>query len=71
MKRYSNSDQIDERIRRLLAFGWTYRRGTKHGRVVSPDGRAAVMVAGTPRDRRSSLNFVRGLKRPAISKIRP
>jgi len=71
MKRYSNSDQIDAEVRRLLELGWTYRRGSKHGRIVSPDGRAAVTVPETPGDRRSSLNFVRDLKRAAISKTHP
>jgi hypothetical protein len=66
MKRYSNSDVIDAEVRRLLTKGWTYRRGAKHGRVISPDGRAAVTVPGTPSDRRSCLNFVRDLKRAAM-----
>lgn len=71
MKRYSTSNEIDTEVRPLLALGWTYRRGAKHGRVISPDGRAAVTVPGTPSDRRSSLNFVRDLKRATISNLRP
>jgi hypothetical protein len=71
MRRYSRSDKIDAEVRRLLALGWTYRRGSKHGRVVSPDGKAAVTVPGTPSDKRSPLNFVRDLKRAAICIMRP
>lgn len=71
MRRYSNSDRIDAEVRRLLSLGWTYRRGAKHGRVVSPDGRAAVTVPGTPSDRRTPLNFIRDLKRAVICNIQP
>lgn len=71
MRRYSRSDKIDAEVCRLLALGWTYRRGSKHGRVVSPDGKAAVTVPGTPSDKRSPLNFVRDLKRAAICIMGP
>lgn len=63
MRRYSKSDVIDMEVRRLLARGWSYRRGSKHGRVISPDGKAKVSVPGTPSDIRSAFNFVRDVKR--------
>jgi hypothetical protein len=63
MKKYSKSDKIDAEVRHRLSLGWTYYRGTKHGRLVSPDGSQAVTVPGTPSDRRSPLNFIRDLKR--------
>lgn len=69
MRRYSRSDRIDAEVRRLLALGWTYRRGSKHGRIVSPDGKAAVTVPGTPGDCRSPLNFIRDVKRAETSSM--
>lgn len=70
MRRYSNSDMIDAEVRRLVALGWTYRRGSKHGRIVSPDGKTAVTVPGTPGDCRSPLNFIRDLKRATFCTTR-
>lgn len=66
MRRYSKSERINAEVRRLVALGWTYRRGSKHGRVMSPDGKTSVTVPVTPSDRRSPLNFIRDLKRAAI-----
>lgn len=61
--RYSRCAEIDGLVRRLIRSGWTFRRGGKHGWVVSPDGRASVTVPGTPSDWRTPLNFIRDVRR--------
>lgn len=61
--RYSGCKEIDSLVRSLVRSGWTFRRGGKHGRVRSPDGKASVTVPSTPSDWRSSRNFVRDLRR--------
>jgi predicted RNA binding protein YcfA (HicA-like mRNA interferase family) len=63
MRSYSRCAEIDGIVRRLLRSGWTFRRGGKHGRVTSPDGRAFVTVPTTPGDRRTPLNFMRDVRR--------
>jgi len=54
---YSKSRDIDLLARALVAAGWTFRRGGKHGRLRSPDGATALTVPCTPSDRRSPANF--------------
>lgn len=61
--KYSGCREIDGIVRSLVRSGWTYRRGRKHGRALSPDGRVSVTVPGTPSDWRSSKNFVRDVRR--------
>ncbi|MCX7062678.1 MAG: hypothetical protein NTZ11_17530 [Gammaproteobacteria bacterium] len=53
---YSKDPVIDRQVRLLLQAGWRYRRGTKHGILVS-NGRGNLVVPGTPSDHRSALNF--------------
>lgn len=67
MKRYSKSDRVNAEVRRLVALGWVYRQGSKHGRIVAPNGKSSVTVPGTPSDHRSPLNFIRDLKRAVNS----
>lgn len=62
MKYCSNKD-IDKIIRRLVRQGWIFQRGGKHGRLVPPDGRKAVIVAASPSDRRGFQNFRRDLRK--------
>lgn len=63
MRRYSSCAEIDGVVRRLVREGWTFRRGGRHGRLTSPDGRNSVTVPGTPSDWRTPRNFVRDLRR--------
>lgn len=67
--KYSGCKEIDSLVRSLVRSGWTYRRGAKHGRVFSPDGKSAVTVPGTPSDRRTPLNFVRDVRRACGSRL--
>lgn len=61
--KYSASKEIDAHVRELVRGGWTFRRGGKHGRLISPNGKAQVVVPSTPGDRRSPLNFRSDVRR--------
>lgn len=60
---YSKNREIDREVRKLIAAGWTFRRGGKHGRLLSPEGRMALTVPVTPSDHRSPLNFRSQIRR--------
>lgn len=63
MKKYSNSKEIDYLVKKLIKQGWNYKRGKKHGRIITPSGRK-LTIPPTPSDCRAYYNFrgvVRGL----------
>lgn len=62
MKYYTDKD-MDHFIRKLLREGWSYERGRKHGRLVAPDGKSFVTIAGSPSDYRSFENFRRDVRK--------
>jgi len=59
MQKYSTNKDWNVYIRELVKRGWTYRRGSKHGRLSHPDGTRTLTVSCTPGDRRSLKNFKR------------
>lgn len=59
---YSNDKEIATTVRHLLANGWGYISGKKHGKLTSPNGKK-IPVPGTPSDWRASLNFKRDIRR--------
>lgn len=64
--RYSAGKDIDALVRQLIAEGWSFGRGDKHGWLRAPEGQATLTVPNSPSDRRAFLNFrqdVRRLKR--------
>ncbi len=65
MKYCSNKD-IDQVVRQLVRQGWSFRPGSKHGRLTHPDGRQVLTVAKSPSDYRSLLNFRRDLRKFAL-----
>ena len=64
MKYCANKD-IDTFVRQLIRAGWHFRRRTKHGRLITPDGTRALTVAGSPSDCRSFENFRQDVRRAA------
>jgi hypothetical protein len=60
--RYSNDKEISAIVRKLLNTGWRYMAGTKHGKIIAPNGRK-LPVPGTPSDWRASRNFRRDVRR--------
>lgn len=69
MKRYSTSREIDQLVKRLLADGWRYQAGRRHGRVRPPSGCGFVSVPGTPSDFRAYLNFSHAIRRLHRSRL--
>lgn len=59
---YSKDKEIAATVRHLLANGWRYNSGKKHGKLIAPNGRK-LPVPGTPSDWRASLNFRRDIRR--------
>ncbi|KGK41192.1 hypothetical protein LH51_16410 [Nitrincola sp. A-D6] len=56
-KKYSKNKQINALVREMLKQGYIYKRGGKHGKIISPDGKVKVTVPGTPSDWRASNSF--------------
>jgi len=56
MKKYSKDKNISNKVKILQRNGWEYRRGKKHGMIVSPRGKK-LSIPGTPSDWRSWKNF--------------
>ena len=49
-------------VRVLVARGWRYQPGRKHGKLVAPNGRK-LSVPCTPSDWRAGLNFEHDARR--------
>lgn len=60
--KYCSNKEIDQLIRQLVRQGWRFHRGSKHGRLVHPDGWPTATVVKTPSDHRSLQNFRRDLR---------
>lgn len=60
--KYCASKEIDQLVKGLIREGWHFRRGSKHGRLSSPDGLAKLSVPSTPSDYRAFLNFRRDVR---------
>ncbi len=56
MFHYSKCKKIDALVRSLRAEGWGYRRGRKHGVLISPNG-SKLSVPSTPSDWRAFENL--------------
>ena len=62
---YSKDQQIAATVRALLAQGWRYIPGKKHGKLVAPNGRR-LSVPCTPSDWRASRNFKHDARRISL-----
>lgn len=60
--RYSSDKQFNRLVNDLVAHGWTFRHGTKHDQLKSPDGHL-VVIPRTPSDWRSIKNAERDIRR--------
>ena len=63
--KYCTNKDIDKLVKRLVREGWYFRRGAKHGRLITPTGTQALTVACSSSDCRSFNNF-RGDVRRAV-----
>lgn len=60
--KYCSNKEIDQLIRKLVRTGWSFCRGSKHGRLTHPNGHPTLTVAKSPSDWRSLQNFLRDLR---------
>jgi len=60
--RYSKDHQIAAAVRALLAQGWRFIPGKKHGKLIAPNGQR-MSVPCTPSDWRAGLNFTHDARR--------
>jgi hypothetical protein len=61
--KYSSQKDIDKAIRDLVRKGWSYRRGSKHGKLRTPSGRGIVTVSMTPSGPNAIKIFYGNVKR--------
>jgi hypothetical protein len=61
--KYSSQKDIDKAIRDLVREGWSFRRGSKHGKLQTPSGRDIVTVSMTPSGRNAVKIFYGNVKR--------
>jgi len=55
--RLSRNPTIDNWAQRFLKDGWSVRRGGRHYRLQSPDGKIRLTVPGSPSDFRAAENW--------------
>jgi hypothetical protein len=61
--KYSSAKAVDKLIRQLVAQGWKFSWGSKHGRIRHPQGFPALTVPKSPSDYRAALNFRRDVRK--------
>lgn len=62
-QKYSSNEHIDAHVKEMLKRGCTFKKGRKHGKLVSPDGTKQVSIPGTPSDWRAPRQFAAQLRR--------
>jgi hypothetical protein len=61
MKYCANKD-FNVLVKQLVRMGWTFRRGGRHGRLISPHGGPTLTVPSSPSDHRALQNFRRDVR---------
>jgi hypothetical protein len=61
--KYSSQKDINKAIRALVRDGWSFRRGSKHGKLRPPSGRDLIAVSVTPSGRNAIKIFNGNVKR--------
>jgi hypothetical protein len=61
--RYSSDRNVHDLIRSLVASGWSFRRGSKHGQLFPPACSRPIIVAGTPSDYRCFIKVRADVRR--------
>lgn len=55
-------------VANLQRQGWTIKKGGKHDKLVSPDGRSSIPISRTPSDHRSAANLAHQAQRIMVRK---
>lgn len=61
--RYTNNKDINNRIKLLIRKNWKFQHGSKHARLIPPDGMHFITVSKSPSDYRSFQNFLSDVRR--------
>jgi predicted RNase H-like nuclease len=61
--RFSRDKDVNRLVCELVREGWRYRRGGKHGRLVSPEATGFLTIPGSPSDHRTFQNMRRDVRR--------
>jgi predicted RNA binding protein YcfA (HicA-like mRNA interferase family) len=61
MKKFTSNKDFNVYIKHLCRVGWLFKRGKKHGKLVSPTGNLYI-VPGSPSDCRALYKFRRDIK---------
>lgn len=61
--KYSNCKEINREVKRLVNASWKFSRGSKHGKLIPPNGVTFLTVPCTPSDCHSYKNFLRDVRR--------
>lgn len=56
MKHYSKCQKINHLVREKISMGWCYKQKKKHGCIIAPSGKKAI-IPTTPSDHRAFYNF--------------
>ncbi|RUO53930.1 hypothetical protein CWI69_00370 [Pseudidiomarina halophila] len=62
MMKLSNNKRINKLVKDLIKKGWCIKKGTKHHKLVSPEG-FTTTIPSTPSDWRAGTNFAKDIKR--------
>jgi len=61
--KYCASKDLNNLVKQLVRMGWSFSRGSRHGRLSSPDGGPVLTVPGSPSDHRTLQNFRSDVRR--------
>ncbi len=61
MRKFSSCKEIGALVSTKVRQGWFFRKGKKHGQLVSPNGKK-LTVPSSPSDRRAFQNFRRDVQ---------
>lgn len=61
--RYTTNKDVNKVIQQLVKNDWEFRYGSKHGKLLCPDGIQQITVAMSPSDHRYSTTFRQAVRR--------
>ena len=60
--KYCSNKEINSEVIKRIQTGWIFRRGGKHGKLFSPNGKLFVTIPCTPSDPKCFWDFRRNMK---------
>lgn len=68
--RFSSDKDVNRLVCQLVREGWLYRRGRKHGKLISPEATGSLTIPGSPSDHRTIHNMRRDVRRIQATAVR-